>query len=53
MKAEEAQEVMDAAGRMLAADALGIVAAVFAILFVRKLTRMQGERAALGVYPLS
>lgn len=53
MKAEEAQEVMDAAGQMLAADALGIVAAVFAILFVRKLTRMQGERAALGVYPLS
>lgn len=53
MKAEEAQEVMDAAGRMLAADAFGIVAAVFAILFVRKLTRMQGERAALGVYPLS
>lgn len=43
MKAEEAQEVMDAAGRMLAADAFGIVAAVFAILFVRKLTRMQGS----------
>ncbi|MCX4533130.1 DUF4328 domain-containing protein [Streptomyces sp. NBC_01669] len=53
MKAEEVQEIMDAAGRMLAADAFSIVAAVLAILFVRKLTRMQGERAALGVYPLS
>ncbi|MEU0833701.1 DUF4328 domain-containing protein [Streptomyces sp. NPDC005969] len=53
LKAEEVQEIMDAAGRMLAADAFSIVAAVLAILFVRKLTRMQGERAALGVYPLS
>ncbi|MFF9348187.1 DUF4328 domain-containing protein [Streptomyces sp. NPDC014734] len=49
--AEEPQEIMDAAGLVMITDALDIVAAVFAILFVRKLTRMQGERAALGVQP--
>lgn len=53
MKAEEPQEVMDAAGQLMVADTLDAVAAVLAILFVRKLTRMQGERAALGVYPLT
>ncbi|MFD4758794.1 DUF4328 domain-containing protein [Streptomyces sp. NPDC058439] len=52
MRAEKTQEFIDAAGLVMASDALDIVAAVFAILFVRKLTRMQGERAALGVYPL-
>ncbi|MCX4795408.1 MULTISPECIES: DUF4328 domain-containing protein [unclassified Streptomyces] len=52
MRAEKTQEIIDAAGLVMASDALDIVAAVFAILFVRKLTRMQGERAALGVYPL-
>ncbi|MFJ9678357.1 DUF4328 domain-containing protein [Streptomyces sp. NPDC101194] len=52
-KAEEPQEIMDAAGLLMATDALDLVAAVLAVLFVRKLTRMQGERAALGVYPLS
>ncbi|MFD4942540.1 hypothetical protein ACFVYE_34375 [Streptomyces sp. NPDC058239] len=36
----------------MASDAFDIVAAVLPILFVRRLTRMQGERAALGVYPL-
>ncbi|MFJ1698003.1 DUF4328 domain-containing protein [Streptomyces sp. NPDC088252] len=50
-KAEEPQEIIDAAGLLMATDALDLVAAVFAVLFVRKLTRMQGERAALGVYP--
>ncbi|MFD7066427.1 DUF4328 domain-containing protein [Streptomyces sp. NPDC059913] len=52
MAAESPQEIVDAAGLVMATDALDIVAAVLAVLFVRKLTRMQGERAALGVYPL-
>ncbi|MGW8885089.1 DUF4328 domain-containing protein [Streptomyces sp. NPDC055749] len=47
-QAELPQEIMDAAGLVVLSDALDIVAAVLAILFVRKLTRMQGERAALG-----
>ncbi|MFH8515002.1 DUF4328 domain-containing protein [Streptomyces gelaticus] len=51
--AEQPQEIMDTTGLLVATDAIDIAAAVFAILFVRKLTRMQGERAALGVYPLS
>ncbi|MER5613684.1 DUF4328 domain-containing protein [Streptomyces sp. NPDC002215] len=50
--AEQPQEILDSAALLMASDAFDIVAAVFAILFVRKLTRMQGERAALGVYPL-
>ncbi|MFF2008124.1 DUF4328 domain-containing protein [Streptomyces sp. NPDC058195] len=50
--AELPEELVDATDLVLATDALDIVAAVLAILFVRKLTRMQGERAALGVYPL-
>ncbi|MEU6013263.1 DUF4328 domain-containing protein [Streptomyces sp. NPDC047515] len=52
-KAEEPQEIMDAAGLLMATDALDLVAAVFAVLFVRRLTRMQGERAALGAHPLT
>ncbi|MGW1657424.1 DUF4328 domain-containing protein [Streptomyces atratus] len=52
MRAEETQEIIDAAGLVMVSDAFDIMAAVLAILFVRKLTRMQGERAALGVYPL-
>ncbi|MFG2624139.1 DUF4328 domain-containing protein [Streptomyces sp. NPDC048473] len=51
-KAEDPQEIIDTTGLVMASDAFDIVAVVFAILFVRKLTRMQGERAALGVYPL-
>ncbi|MFD0025447.1 DUF4328 domain-containing protein [Streptomyces sp. NPDC058382] len=51
-RAELPQDVMDAAAQLMVADVLDIVAAVFAILFVRKLTRMQGERAALGVHPV-
>ncbi|MEU9062233.1 DUF4328 domain-containing protein [Streptomyces sp. NPDC048430] len=46
-------EIVDAVGLVLVGDVLDIAAAVLAILFVRKLTRMQGERAALGVTPLS
>ncbi|MEV8230940.1 DUF4328 domain-containing protein [Streptomyces sp. NPDC079167] len=46
-------EVRDAVTMVMAADALDVAAAVLAILFVRKLTRMQGERAALGATPLS
>ena len=52
-QAELLPEVMDAAGMVMVADVLDAVAAVLAILFVRKLTRMQGERAALGAAPLS
>jgi hypothetical protein len=53
MKAEEAQEVVDAVEQLMVTDVLDVVAAVLAILFVRKLTRMQGERAELGIYPLT
>ena len=50
-KAEETQEIVDAAGLVMLTDAFDIVAAVLAILFVRKLTRMQTERAAFGRQP--
>ncbi|MFD7491922.1 DUF4328 domain-containing protein [Streptomyces sp. NPDC059832] len=50
--AEQPQELLDTTGLLVATDAFDIVAAVLAVLFVRKLTRMQGERAALGVHPL-
>ncbi|NED92795.1 DUF4328 domain-containing protein [Streptomyces sp. SID11233] len=52
-RAELPQQIMDAASTMMVSDLLDIVAAVFAILFVRKLTRMQGERAAIGLFPLN
>ncbi|MFF8711975.1 DUF4328 domain-containing protein [Streptomyces sp. NPDC015184] len=51
-KAEEVEEIIDATDLTMASDAFDVVAAVLAILFVRRLTRMQGERAALGLYPL-
>ncbi|MFD0337453.1 DUF4328 domain-containing protein [Streptomyces sp. NPDC127117] len=51
-KAEQPQEILDTTALVVASDALDIVAAVFAVLFVRRLPRMQGERAALGMYPL-
>lgn len=44
--AEEADEVLRAFDLGMAADALDVAAAVLAILFVRRLTAMQGERAA-------
>ncbi|RPK44803.1 DUF4328 domain-containing protein [Streptomyces sp. NBC_01260] len=52
-RAEMPQEIANAASQMVVSDLLDITAAVFAVLFVRELTRMQGERAALGMYPLS
>ncbi|MFJ6849496.1 DUF4328 domain-containing protein [Streptomyces sp. NPDC091271] len=52
-QAPSAPEIADAVGLVLVGDVLDIAAAVLAILFVRKLTRMQGERAALGATPLS
>ncbi|MFJ4838488.1 DUF4328 domain-containing protein [Streptomyces sp. NPDC088746] len=52
-RSELPSEVRDAVTLVMAADALDIAAAALAILFVRKLTRMQGERAALGATPLS
>ncbi|MCX5102868.1 DUF4328 domain-containing protein [Streptomyces sp. NBC_00439] len=51
-KAEQPQEILDTTALVMGSDVLDIVAAVFAVLFVRALTRMQGERAALGTYPL-
>ncbi|MGW1404883.1 DUF4328 domain-containing protein [Streptomyces sp. NPDC002403] len=51
--AEQPQEILDTTFLLVATDAVDIAAAVLAILFVRGLTRMQGERAALGVYPPS
>ncbi|MFF3173045.1 DUF4328 domain-containing protein [Streptomyces sp. NPDC057900] len=52
-RAEQPQQIMDAASMVVVSDLLGVAAAVFAILFVRKLTRMQGERAAVGLFSLS
>lgn len=46
--AEERNEILNAFDLGMAADALDIAAAVLAILFVRRLTAMQGERAAQG-----
>ncbi|MER5987883.1 hypothetical protein [Streptomyces sp. NPDC001787] len=37
----------------MASGVLGSVAAVLAVVFVRKLTRMQGERAPPGTEPMS
>ncbi|WP_327115437.1 DUF4328 domain-containing protein [Streptomyces sp. NBC_01341] len=50
---ESSPGLVDAVTLIMAADALDIAAAVMAIAFVRKLTRMQSERAARGTYPLS
>lgn len=44
--AEGRDEVLDSFGLGMAIDAINIAAAVLAILFVRRLTAMQGERAA-------
>ncbi|ROQ66601.1 uncharacterized protein DUF4328 [Streptomyces sp. 840.1] len=52
-QAEQPQEIMDAASMMMVSDLLDIAAAILAIRFVRELTRMQGERAALGLFPLT
>ncbi|GAA5604027.1 DUF4328 domain containing protein [Streptomyces griseus] len=50
-RAREPQQIADAAALVAAADALDLVAAVLAVLFVRTVTRMQGERAAHGPAP--
>ncbi|MFI1651449.1 DUF4328 domain-containing protein [Streptomyces avidinii] len=47
-RAETTEAVRDAATTMLAGDVLDIVAAVLAVLFVRRLTAMQHARAAHG-----
>ncbi|MFE3827513.1 DUF4328 domain-containing protein [Streptomyces sp. NPDC059092] len=47
-KAEEAEEVRQAAAALFAVDLLDIAAAVLALLFVRKLTRMQHTKATGG-----
>ncbi|MDI3421742.1 DUF4328 domain-containing protein, partial [Streptomyces luteolus] len=44
-RAETTDEVQNALGSVLLTDVLDIVAAILAILFVRRLTRMQYERA--------
>ncbi|MFE2290121.1 DUF4328 domain-containing protein [Streptomyces sp. NPDC059452] len=46
-RAEEPGEIVDGLALVLAADALDIVSAVLAVLFVRALTRMQVARAGL------
>lgn len=51
--AEEVDEVLDAFGLVVAADVLDVAAAVLAILFVRRLTAMQGERAAERAAPVA
>ncbi|MFE9814878.1 DUF4328 domain-containing protein [Streptomyces sp. NPDC005773] len=51
--AEEVDEVLDAFGLVIAADVLDIAAAVLAILFVRRLTAMQGERVAQRAAPVA
>ncbi|MER6154954.1 DUF4328 domain-containing protein [Streptomyces sp. NPDC001868] len=48
IRAEEVEEYRLAAQRMLFADSLEIVSAVFAALFVLALTRMQDEKARSG-----
>lgn len=50
-RAQEPEQVSDAAALVAAADALDLVAAVLAIVFVRAVTRMQVERAAYAPVP--
>lgn len=52
-RAETVDDVVDALDLVAFCDALDIVAAVLAILLVRRLTAMQGERAALGALPVA
>lgn len=46
--AQEPDEILNAFDLVMASDALDFAAAVLAILFVRRVTAMQGERAAQG-----
>lgn len=50
-RAGDVEGIRDATALYMAADLVNILAAVLAIVFVRQLTRMQGERAALGSHP--
>ncbi|PCG87542.1 hypothetical protein CIB93_02250 [Streptomyces sp. WZ.A104] len=50
-RAEAPEEIVRAAGLVAASDALDVLAAVLAIVFVRTVTRMQVERAALREVP--
>jgi hypothetical protein len=49
--ADTAQEIHDAVGQVMLGDAVDVVAAVFAILVVLKLTRMQDRKARGGPVP--
>lgn len=51
-RAREPQQIVDAATLTAVADALHIVAAVLAVVFVRSLTGMQSERAAHRLAPV-
>ncbi|WP_399928623.1 DUF4328 domain-containing protein [Streptomyces kanamyceticus] len=51
MKAEEADEIKAAVANMMFTDALDIAAAVFAVVFVLRLTRMQDTKARTGPDP--
>lgn len=51
--AEERDEVLSGFDLVMVSDVLDIAAAVLAILFVRRLTAMQGERAAQGPAPVA
>ncbi|WP_065490432.1 DUF4328 domain-containing protein [Streptomyces sp. PTY087I2] len=50
-RAEDPEAIVRAGGLVAASDAVDIVAAVLAILYVRAVTRMQVERALHGVAP--
>lgn len=51
--AAEADTFRNAVDLVMASDVLDMVTAVLAILFVRRLTAMQGERAALWASPVA
>lgn len=51
-KADSAEEIQDAAGQMLFADVVDIVAAALAIVVVLRLTRMQNEKVRQGPAPV-
>ncbi|MFI6947131.1 DUF4328 domain-containing protein [Streptomyces sp. NPDC050422] len=51
--AEDRDEILSGFDQVMASDALDIAAAVLAILFVRRLTAMQGERAEERATPVA
>ncbi|MCF3122161.1 DUF4328 domain-containing protein [Streptomyces arenae] len=52
LRAEDPEEITSAVANMMIADVLDIVAAVLAVVFVHRLTRMQDLRARSGPSPL-